>query len=350
MAGSCARHVDEAGRTSRGPGAGERHDGRDPLGEFCAAVANSAAARRIIKVGGSMTDGEKPDDNKVGPSWFFILLGIIIPLLIVFWLGRLQGVEAQYRVDAAARDARVAAADAAELCKNAGDRMVSCLRREIAAAEKEGHDAQDLTAQQQAAWAGMFNTLVGLLSAVGALIGLRWIKQTLDATRDGNRLADMEIRGWVGIEAVDKFAIIRAPDGAIMIKGSYKYTNHGNYPSLGITTHLLFTNSLKESGIEEYNILNDVDTLVNTANALMALPPNASVSRNFTIHTGIEDEILSLDRYLSYDVWILCRYETKHQKAYSLVQWRVGRVSRKTYQIGVFRHEVKPSIRISRLT
>lgn len=222
MAELCAGHVDEAGRTSRGPGASDRHDRLNPLGEFCAAIANSAVARRIIKVGGSMTDGEKSGDNKVGPSWFFILLGIIISLLIVFWLGRLQGVEAQYRADMVPVDARAAATDAVELCKNAGDRMEPCLRRAIATAEKDGHDAQDLTAQQQAAWAGIVNAAIGLLSTAGALLGLFWVKQTLRATREtlhearqANNIADMSVRAWLGIEAVGKFSIIKRQNGTL---------------------------------------------------------------------------------------------------------------------------------------
>lgn len=297
-----------------------------------------------------MTDGEKSGDNKVGPSWFFILLGIIIPLLIVFWLGRLQGVEAQYRVDAAARDARVAAADAAELCKNAGDRMVSCLRREIAAAEKEGHEAQDLTAQQQAAWAGMFNVVVGLLSAAGALLGLRWIKETLDATRENNRIVDMEIRGWLGIEAVDKFKIVRLRDGKIRIKGVYKLVNHGNYPIQNLRVSSMYTSFYKSEDGDEYRIINGIGTMTPRFDSLIALPPNHSVSRTFTVHTEIKDEILGLDGKLAYNIWMMCNYETKSQKCYTLLQWRVGRISAKSYRVGLFECDIKPSVRVSRLT
>lgn len=331
MAGLCAGHVDEAGRTSRGPGAGDRHDCRNPLGEFCATVANSAAARRIIKVGGSMTDGEKSGDNKVGPSWFFILLGIIIPLLIVFWLGRLQGVEAQYRVDATARDARVAAADAAELCKNAGDRMVSCLRREIAAAEKEGHDAQDLTAQQQAAWAGMFNVVVGLLSAAGALIGLFWIKATLEATRqtlkeakNANEISEKAIRAWLSIADVDSVSCGLNPAQELDISYSFRAKNCGNYPALFAAPFGIVTDRAQ---IRDH-ILNRVEPFLDMGIKDLgwsdAIAPDSA--NPYRLSTKVDlSHINYANSRSTFTLWILVRYKTNFvELAYSIFEYNVS--------------------------
>jgi hypothetical protein len=63
-------------------------------------------------------------------------------------------------------------------------RMFECVVEKAEASGQTAHDAQDLQAQQQAAWGAMLSSVWAFGALVAAFLGLVWIKGTLDSTRE----------------------------------------------------------------------------------------------------------------------------------------------------------------------
>ncbi len=303
-----------------------------------------------------MTDGGKSDDNKVRPSWFFILLAIIISVLIAYGIGRLHGVEAQYRADMVPVDARAAAVDAVDLCKNAGAQLEPCLRRAIATAEKDGHDAQDLTAQQQAAWAGIANAVIGFLSTAGALLGLFWVKQTLHATREtldearqANNIADMSVRAWIGLEAIGNFKIIKRQNGVLQLKGNLKMTNYGNFPATNIVASIMVCSGFVEMKPREDKVLRGIESIDLENSPKDALPPGAVSLRDFSVNIKPIAEVPNLKGALTMHVLIAASYQTKGVEGQTMMRWKLPTVPAGDYRSGLFEIDGVPKVRSSRL-
>ncbi|WP_394663252.1 hypothetical protein [uncultured Sphingomonas sp.] len=277
-----------------------------------------------------MNSEGQPEGKKFKSNWYWIILLFVVTLLAAYIVGRFHGIEAQYKVDAIAVDARAAAADAVELCENAGARLETCLRRAIATAENDGHDAQELTAQQQAAWAGIITTLVGFLSAGGAILGLVWVKATLDATRksldharEANSISDSAIRAWVSIENPQVVGLVKESDGSYSALWTSVLRNYGNYPATDIITVAVCTptNTFRDEAIEKLSFLHK--QIADTQEWSEALAPSAETKGEdgCTIDLSIIKKAEGQEGRFS--LWMGCYYKTKKLKevaAFSVVE------------------------------
>lgn len=146
-----------------------------------------------------------------GERWFLPVVGLLLALLIAYGVGTLQGRENLKRSRAPHDHAASASDSAQRLCsRKGGDDLVDCVLQRLEAAEETARSEQDLTAQQQAAWGSMFGAAAAVIGAITTLLGLVWIKATLDATREtaraaveANRISNEQNRGWLAVEVTD---------------------------------------------------------------------------------------------------------------------------------------------------
>lgn len=117
-------------------------------------------------------------------DWFFPLVGILIAIGIAGGVGFLSGKEteqgryASYAYHENAKESAVRECTGTEPA-----RMFECVAEKYETSDQAKRADQDLTAQQYAAWAGVFGSIWSFLALIATALGLIWIKGTLDATR-----------------------------------------------------------------------------------------------------------------------------------------------------------------------
>lgn len=129
-------------------------------------------------------------------------------------LGSLRG-EQQNRSDAAYRYQDSAKESAQRACVGTDPgRVFECVVEKVETAQAASQSEQDLAAQQQSAWAGMFSSAWSFGALVATALGLYWVKGTLDATRKGaeaaqgavnetKRIGEAQVRCYLNLESCE---------------------------------------------------------------------------------------------------------------------------------------------------
>lgn len=129
-----------------------------------------------------MSDSDR-DERSPALEWILPTVGIALAIAIAAFLGHLSG-QQQERANTAYRYEQSARESATRECVGTEpDRVFECVVEKIETAKQAEHNSKDLTAQQQAAWAGMLNSSLAPFALAATILGLIWIKGTLDATR-----------------------------------------------------------------------------------------------------------------------------------------------------------------------
>lgn len=167
--------------------------------------------------------GSDRGDRTAAISWAFPLLGILIALGIAWGIGWLQAREEYKRQSTPAAYAAAAKDDAKRACVGTDAAAVfECVDQKAKAAYQTAHDELDLSAQQRAASSALASVIVSFLALVISVVGVRYVKQTLDATlqavkdtgeatqamlaqnvlaKEANRIAEAAQRPWIAISA-----------------------------------------------------------------------------------------------------------------------------------------------------
>jgi hypothetical protein len=144
----------------------------------------------------------------------FCVLAAVASLILIYSVGLLNGEQAERRNSNPHSHSETAKQKAESACVGTNPAAVfECVIGYVEASEDTAYTEQDLTAQQRAAWGALVAAFAGLLSVGISLLGLYWIKGTLDATREAvdqttvatkamvrqNELAEAAQRPWVAI-------------------------------------------------------------------------------------------------------------------------------------------------------
>ncbi|MES2421440.1 MAG: hypothetical protein V4595_09090 [Pseudomonadota bacterium] len=145
-------------------------------------------------------------------TWFFPTLGIAGSIALAWSIGALQGGETERRKSVAYTYHESAKDTARRVCSGSvTQRVYECVAAQYDAADERQRAEQDLTAQQEAAWASIFSAVFAALTLLATGIGLFWVKGTLDATRIGaeaaqgsvdetRRIGEAQIRAYINID------------------------------------------------------------------------------------------------------------------------------------------------------
>jgi hypothetical protein len=115
----------------------------------------------------------------------FCVVAIFGLIALIYTVGLLNGEQTERRQNYPHAHAETAKQKAKRACIGADPNAVfECVIDYVEASEETANTEQDLTAQQRAAWGALIAAFAGLASVVASILGLYWIKGTLDATRD----------------------------------------------------------------------------------------------------------------------------------------------------------------------
>jgi len=232
--------------------------------------------------------------------WLFPLIGLLVAIGLAFGVGALQGREFERRSLSRSQHVHAATADTAKLCmRKQGRDLVDCVQAVVEEAETASHDEQDLTAQQQAAWAAILNTIFGSLSMAGALLGLVWIKGTLDATRQAgietaeateamrhaNQVAEEAARGWLSIDVLSIDSIGRAVlSSGISVTLTCKLTNSGDSPVNQISLGAMAFDKAASPTVNKPDAITGLlERARRAGTATLAVAPGGEMVRQLTI-------------------------------------------------------------------
>ena len=137
----------------------------------------------------------------------FRALAIIAVCILIFALGSLRG-EQQNRADTAYRYQNSAKESAQRACVGTDpSRVFECVAEKVETAQAAAQSEQDLAAQQQAAWAGMLSSVWSLGALAATILGLYWIKGTLEASRasvsETRRIGEAQTRAYLSVVRAD---------------------------------------------------------------------------------------------------------------------------------------------------
>lgn len=114
----------------------------------------------------------------------FCLLAVLGILALLYAVGLLNGEQSERRQNYPHAHSETAKQKAESACAGTDPNAVfECVVGYVEASEETAYTEQDLTAQQRAAWGTLIAAFAGIISVFVSLLGLYWIKGTLDATR-----------------------------------------------------------------------------------------------------------------------------------------------------------------------
>lgn len=190
----------------------------------------------------------------------FGALAILGALLLIYFVGALNGEQAERRDNYPHTHSESAKQKAERACVGANATAVfECVVSYVEASENTVYAEQDLTAQQRAAWGSLIAACAGLLSVAVSLLGLYWIKGTLDATRDAvgqttiatnamvrqNDLAEAAQRPWVSIDC--EVSELERKGGVLIVKYALCFTNQGKMAARNFSVKTGTNFALEES-------------------------------------------------------------------------------------------------------
>lgn len=113
----------------------------------------------------------------------FCALAIFGAVFLLYTLGLLNGRESERRHQTPASYSQAAQVDAQRVCAGKQDAaLFECVYVKVEASQEQARGEQDLSAQQRAASAALVSAVVALLALVATVIGVWFVKRTLDAT------------------------------------------------------------------------------------------------------------------------------------------------------------------------
>ena len=111
------------------------------------------------------------------------ILAVFGTLVLLYSVGLLNGEQSERRSNYPHAHSESAKQKAERACIGSDPTAVfECVVSYVEASENTAYTEQDLSAQQRAAWGALVAAFAGLLSVGVSLLGLYWIKGTLDAT------------------------------------------------------------------------------------------------------------------------------------------------------------------------
>jgi hypothetical protein len=262
------------------------------------------------------------DPRSGAESWFLPVVGLLVALCIAYAVGALQSREEMKRGLAPHQHAKSAADAALGSCGGKqGDDLVSCVEERIAKAEETARSEQDLTAQQQSAWGSMISAGAALIAAATTLLGLVWIKSTLDATRetakaavDANRIANEHSRGWLAVEITRMGPIRRSVlQSDFHIEVAYRLKNAGNSPVTNLSDSVVVMRPSK-GGLEKEELLLRSIAGRRSSGIALGLAPGDMVEREFAATFSIADlhsGRLGLMNTVLFEAWVGAEYTTR---------------------------------------
>jgi len=155
-------------------------------------------------------------------DWVLPLVGITSALALAFGIGWLEAREGYKRQYTPAAYAEAARTDAARRCFGREPAAVfECVDEKVKTSYQAAHDEQDLSAQQRAASAALISAVVGFLAFAISIVGVWYVKRTLDATLRAvedtgeatkamvraNEIAERVQRPWVSIQLIPKLIV-----------------------------------------------------------------------------------------------------------------------------------------------
>lgn len=224
-----------------------------------------------------MSDSDRERDNQT-ESWFFPIVGLLLAIGLAFGVGFLHGGENERRYSAPHQHRQSAEKRALNDCRGA-DRanVIKCAQEQIQAGEEAARGEQDLTAQQQAAWAAIYNTMIAavvlIITGVGTALIYEQIKLTRKAVEDtGKATVAMEEQNRIAREA-----------GKPMVVLSLANFSHGEYPDgmASLSFDLVATNVSQigcaiEGFSSDWGTANDSPNILTGAVNIVALPSGAT--------------------------------------------------------------------------
>lgn len=171
----------------------------------------------------------------------FCALALIGVSLLIFFLGALSG-EQQNRADTAYRYQESAKESAQRACVGADpSRVFECVIEKVETAQAAAQSEQDLAAQQQAAWAGMLSSVWSLGALAATILGLYWIKGTLDASRasisETRRIGEAQTRAYLSVVRADFVfnSIDLRQMGRPLFETKLHLSNSGQTPAVNVS-------------------------------------------------------------------------------------------------------------------
>jgi hypothetical protein len=170
----------------------------------------------------------------------FCVLAAVASLILIYSVGLLNGKQAERRNSNPHSHSETAKQKAESACVGTNPAAVfECVIGYVEASEDTAYTEQDLTAQQRAAWGALVAAFAGLLSVAASVLGLYWIKGTLDATRDvvgesvkatramesANQIAMLAQRPWIEINVEVESASFK--NGFLMVYYNVIFKNSG---------------------------------------------------------------------------------------------------------------------------
>lgn len=158
-----------------------------------------------------MVESSRGKHDQIALSSFLaaILLGTAV---LTYVLGLANGRESERREQIPATYSQAAQADAQRACVGRhGIALFECVYERVESSQEQARAEQDLSAQQRAAASALASAIIALLALAVTIIGVWFIKRTLDATlqavkdtseathamRDANQIAAQAQRPWL---------------------------------------------------------------------------------------------------------------------------------------------------------
>lgn len=188
----------------------------------------------------------------------FCALAICGVVVLIYFLGLMNGREAEQRRQAPASYSQSAKSDAQRACVGRnGVTLFDCVYERVEASQEQARGEQDLSAQQKSASAALASAVIALLTLVVTIIGVGYVRLTLKASLEAvaeatkgtgaalaaaeagmranqiaEKVGEAQIRPYLLVETSDiKLAITRtgySSNVAVQVPA----TNYGNTPAI----------------------------------------------------------------------------------------------------------------------
>lgn len=262
-------------------------------------------------------------DPRAEPGyWYFPVIGLLLVLGISYGLGAIRGQENVKRDLEPHRHAISAAAQLPKSCAGKeGVGLVDCITENIEKSEDVSRTEQDLTAQQQAAWGSMISAGSAISTVFITIIGLIWIKATLNATQetaraaiDANRISNEQSRGWLAVEILEVGHITKSVmSGDISVRIVYRLSNVGQSPVINLSDTVFAINKTASS-IEKKQRLSNSILGRRSSGVILGLTPGESMEREYLAEIKPKDltvGYIGINPTTVFEIWVGGEYSTR---------------------------------------
>lgn len=198
-----------------------------------------------------MSDSDRRKRTEALAVTAFCVVTIFGAIVLMYALGLLNGRESERRQQTPAAYSQSAQADAERACAGAqSDALFECVYERVEASQEQARGEQDLSAQQRAASAALASAVVALLTLIISVIGVWFVKRTLDATLvavednsiatnamiDANNIAANADRPWIDFRFICNQPPKILENGSHRVSCSIKGVNVGKNPAINVKT------------------------------------------------------------------------------------------------------------------